>query len=122
MKDDGENHSRAFAGIFMPANEGTTKLAIVLLAGIVVMALVAGTLALNRAADLSTVLGSQIGRAESDAGYARAKAEDAKDEANRAEREARLAEYYAVDLKEFLAEKGLHPPQEPWTRQPKPKK
>lgn len=31
-----------------------------------------------------------------------------------AEREARLAEYYAVDLKIYIVQQGLHPPQDPW--------
>lgn len=32
-----------------------------------------------------------------------------------AEREGRLSEYYAVDLKQYMVQHGLHPPPDPWS-------
>jgi hypothetical protein len=33
-----------------------------------------------------------------------------------AEREARLAEYYAIDLEMKMAQAGMHPPPDPWRK------
>lgn len=36
-----------------------------------------------------------------------------------AEREARLGEYYAIDLELRQAQAGMHPPADPWGKAPK---
>jgi hypothetical protein len=40
-------------------------------------------------------------------------------DALRAEREARMAQYYNIDLEVYMAKQGLNPPPDPWRKIPK---
>ena len=46
-------------------------------------------------------------------------ARDAKDSALQAQRDARLAQYYNIDLEVYIAKQGLSPPKDPWRKQKK---
>jgi hypothetical protein len=94
--------------VSLTLNETTTKWMFGMFGIVMAASLLAGILALDRAGD-----------ARADAAYAKAKAEEARIAAENADHNAKLAQYYTIDMEVYLYKQGIQPPPDPWRQKPK---